>query len=194
LLSQLRGMDIVQHGSTSLNGLVFSGRRAPAETPLNKAITTLVNELIVVIDKCTHRSEVEQCLFPVVDEWVEQTSTLQNSSGAIFSALASLTTQPRRHLVAGITEAMSADEEGALSVTNVPGSMFKLIQDRVSISQDDWFGAFKESIASQASRQESILLFTYGLNFLKVCGLIREKRVRGNTIFEKAVLVWSSGD
>jgi hypothetical protein len=38
------------------------------------------------------------------------------------------------------------------------------------------------------------LLFTYGLNFLKVCGLIREKRVRGNTIFEKAVLVWSSGD
>jgi hypothetical protein len=51
------------------------------------------------------------------------------------------------------------------------------------------FGAFEESIASQASRQEAILLFTCGLNFLKVCGLIRKKRVRGNTVFEK--MYWS---
>jgi hypothetical protein len=194
LLARLRRTDTGQPGSTSLNALVLSGQRAPVETLLNKTITTLLNELIVVVDKCTHRSEVEQCLFPIVDDWVEQTNTLQNSSGAISSALASLTTQPRRHLVAGIAEALPADEEGAFSVANVPGSMFKLVQDRVSISQDDWFGAFEETIASQASRQQSILLFTYGLNFLKVCGLIREKRVRGNSIFEKAVLVWSSGD
>jgi hypothetical protein len=194
LLARLRSTGTVQPDSTSLNALVFSGRRALVETLLNKTITTLVNELIVVIDKCTHRSEVEQCLFPMVDDWVEQTNRLQNSSGAISSALVSLTTQPRRHLVAGIAEALPAEEEDALIVANVPGSMFKLVQDRVSISQDDWFGAFEETIASQASRQDSILLFTYGLNFLKVCGLIREKRVRGNTIFEKAVLVWSSGD
>jgi hypothetical protein len=194
LLARLRNTGTTQPGSTSLNGLVFSGGRASVETVLNKTITTLVNELIVVIDKCTHRSEVEQCLFPIVDDWVKKTNTLQNSSEAISNALASLTTQPRRHLVAGVAEAIPTDEEGALSIANVPGSMFKLVQDRVSISQDDWFGAFEESIASQASRQESILLFTYGLNFLKVCGLIREKRVRGNTIFEKAVLVWSSGD
>jgi hypothetical protein len=194
LLARLRKSGTVQPGSTSLNGLIFSGGRAPVETLLNKTITTLVNELIIVIDKCTHRSEVEQCLFPIVDDWVEKTNTLQNSSGAISSALISLTTQPRRHLVAGVAEAIPAEEEGALSIANVPGNMFKLVQDRVSISQDDWFGVFEEGIASQAGRQESILLFTYGLNFLKVCGLIREKRVRGNTIFEKAVLVWSSGD
>jgi hypothetical protein len=194
LLAQLRSTGTVQPDSTSLNALVFSGRRAPVETLLYKTITTLVNELIVIIDKCTYLSEVEQCLFPIVDDWVEQTNRLQNSSGSISSALASLTMQPRRHLVAGIAEALPADKEGAVSVANVPGGMFKLVQDRVSISQDDWFGAFEETIASQASRQDSILLFTYGLNFLKVCGLIREKRVRGNTIFEKAVLVWSSGD
>jgi hypothetical protein len=194
LLAQLRRTGTEQPGSTSLNALVFSGRQVLVETLLNTTITTLANELIVVIDKCTHRSEVEQCLFPIVADWIEQTNRLQNSSGAIYNALASLTTQPRRHLVAGLSEAVPVNEDGALSVANVPGSMFKLVQDRVSISQDDWFGAFEETIASQASRQQSILLFTYGLNFLKVCGLIREKRVRGNTIFEKAVLVWSSGD
>jgi hypothetical protein len=193
LLARLR-TNSVQPGSTgSLHALVFSDR-PHVESLLNKTITTLINELIVVIDKCTHLSEVEQLLFPIVDDWIEQTDKLQNSAVAEASALASLTTQPRRHLVAGIMEPVPVDEEGAFWIANVPGNMFKLVQDRVSISNDDWFGAFEETIASQASRQESVLIFAYGINFLKVCGLIREKRVRGNTIFEKAVLVWSSGD
>jgi hypothetical protein len=34
----------------------------------------------------------------------------------------------------------------------------------------------------------SILLFTFRLNFLKVRGSVREKRVKGNTILEKGVL------
>jgi hypothetical protein len=176
----------------SLNNLVFS-KVDHVESLLNERVSTLANELIVVLDKCTYVAEVEKCLHPIVETF-GQIATLPNSSAAAATALASLTTQPRRHLVAGIINMVPVGREDPFSVANIPSLMFKLVQDRVTIPQGEWFGTFEECIALLATRQESILFFAYGLNYLKLCGLIREKRMRGDTIYEKAVLVWSSGD
>ena len=161
-----------------------------------EALVQLINELIILADSCSYSSDMEQCLEPVLNEWTEHVNAHADGSSMMSSsALAALCVQPRRHTVTGLTEGR-IDEASPVSVSSLVGRMYRLIQDRVSLSQDDWYGAFRADLPSDIGRQESFSLFICGINYLKLQGLLREKRVpsRGDTVYEKAVLVWCSGD
>jgi len=162
----------------------------------NKALLQLLNELIIFADSCSYPSDMEKCLEPVMNEWMEQVNTYSGTSTTMSSeeAIASISVQPRRHIVAGMIK--GSDGIFDFSVSTLLGRMYKLIQDRVSLSQDDWYNGFRADLPPGIGRQESFSLFICGIYYLKLQGLLRERRVpsRGDTVYEKAVLVWCSGD
>jgi len=160
-----------------------------------EARVQLINELIILADSCSYPSDMEQCLEPLLNEWTEQANVYSGSSTTMSSAaLTSLNVQPRRHTVAGMIEGI--DDLSPFSVSSLVGRIYKLIQARVSLSQDDWYNSFRADLPPGIGRQESFSLFICGIYYLKLQGFLRERRVpsRGDTVYEKAVLVWCSGD
>lgn len=83
-----------------------------------------------------------------------------------------------------------------LSLTTIAGKMYQLIQDRVAATQEDWYKEFwQRSIrgGAECSREDSFVLFSLGLRYLKQCGFIAEKvRVgsKSDIIYERSKLVW----
>jgi hypothetical protein len=71
------------------------------------------------------------------------------------------------------------------------------IRNRISIPQQEWFDGFcVQSRSLAVDRQEIFELFICGVNFLKMQGLVRERKAfgRDEVVYDKATLVWCSGD
>ena len=111
----------------------------------------------------------------------------------------SLMVPHRRH----VTSALMANNNNHYPATTkfadvcqIPCILFRLVADRVAIPRQDWFQLYKEWMKPK-DLEEAWLLFCLGVHQLMHVGLIREKsRVGKNaqSVYEKAALVWSSGD
>ena len=85
-----------------------------------------------------------------------------------------------------------------VQLTTVPSILFRLMDGRVAIPRYDWFQLYKEWTNKLGDdNEEAWSLFALGVYQLIYVGLIRERRGgsnRAETVYEKAALVWSTGD
>lgn len=187
----------------------------------------LVNELIVLVGNCRDGdslSEIEQLLDEIVGRWLRHQSRNNTEKEEPKSspwewlvekdwpALAkSFSPELRHQTVAAFlsgpspTNHLTNNSERRLthlSLENIAGTMYRLIQDRVAVAQVDWYEEFWQRAivddpSVEACRGKSFALFSMGLRFLKQSGFISEKlRVgsKSDIIYERAKLVWCGGD
>ena len=149
-----------------------------------------LNELIVLLDNCASLQEILQCLDFVEDDW----STFADSLPLRIPLTGqSRLSQPRRDLVEGL---LVDEDEDVLGLSSVPGILYSVFNQRVSVSLSEWMQSFiDERVSHEMDVSEAAAHFSAGVNFLKVQGLIRERRAGGknDTIFEKTAVVFSSG-
>lgn len=102
--------------------------------------------------------------------------------------------RPRSQFLRGLVQGSRITKEFNLVAT--VGQMYELIEDRVSISQQEWFGLFRNTIATELSQDEALTLFGYGCFHLKLCGLLNEKtraaQQKTEVRYEKAIVIWCS--
>ena len=184
-----------------------------------------VNELIVLVGNCrdgdSSLSEIEQLLDETLGRWInhrcdantgkEPSSEWDWLTEKDWVSLAeSFSPEPRHQTVAALLRGHSpADRPTSnsntrsnhLSLFNVAGTMYRVIRDRVAVTQEDWYEEFWQraivEAAEDVSRDKSFAQFSLGLRYLKQCGFISEKlRVgsRSDIIYERAKLVWCGGD
>lgn len=181
---------------------LLPGDKLPHETLIREKTADAINELIVLFDQCTTVSEVIKCLEPLTDAWVTKSpSPLDNPLLLPSSQDEKVCSPPlprRDHVNAMLEDLECVGDDRSVIV---PGCMYRLILDRASISETDWFNSFVETYQHPAgtdatSRTMLFHLFGCGVRHLQICGLIRDRRVTGKsgTTYEKTALVWCGGD
>ena len=179
----------------------------------------LIHELIILVGNCrdgNNLSEIEQLLNYILQNWMlVHTEGESPSVGSWWTkqdwepVVESFSSEPRRQSVAALLRLQEAPGECGdsdngrlvhLSLVNIAGTMYRLIQDKVAVTQEDWYEDFWQKAiveaAVEVSREKSTALFSFGLRYLKQCGFISEKlRVgsRSEIIYERA-LVWCGCD
>lgn len=171
--------------------------RKDDDLAMGNAVIDFINELIVLTDNYSHVSDAEICARELIDDWAQKSSaTLDDDDNG--EALASLEVQLRRCTVVGLIEEIPESPKSASFAANIVSRMYRLIRDRVAISQDEWLYGVRGSmnIPENITRQEIFSLFICGVKYLKLCGLIREKRPigRAEVVYEKTVMVWCGFD
>lgn len=162
---------------------------AATDTQSPRLLASL-NELIVLLDNCPHLHEILQCLDFIEHDWSTWADSLPLR---VPLAGQSRLAQPRRDLAEGLMDDGEADVNG---ISSVPGVLYGVFHRRVSVSLSEWMQSFTDEWASHyVDVSEAIAYFSVGVNFLKVQGLIRERKAGGKheTIFEKTAVVFSSG-
>jgi hypothetical protein len=181
------------------SGYHFNLRNKSLGSGADREMTDIVNELIILCDNCYTCLDMDKCLARYKDDWARHTRDVTGSStsAAVDSELAALDVQPRRHSMRGLLDGLpTSNPASPTNLVHLVGNMFKLIQDRITVLQSEWFEVFRQTFALEASFAEALVLFGYGIYHLKLCGLLREKRVHGknDVRYEKALLVWCSGE
>jgi hypothetical protein len=209
---------------TALSIAKVSEQQQPSKKLLLHTQVDGVNELIVLMhayheeavvgedkenaDAISHR---KANLWKCVEEWVHGLlqllssahSKLSSSNKASDEALCGILLPEHRRNVAAnlnsygdkIGNSTSTDRHEAIST--VPSQLFRLMTNQVSIERYDWFELYKDWIGKLSLDEEEMwALFSLGIYQLINVGLIREKRAtnRGQVVYEKAALVWSTGE
>jgi hypothetical protein len=148
-----------------------------------------VNQLIVLLDQCTYKPDVQYCVQVGLKQWNKLISTCLDQDFVLDPSIKFSELQPRRELVAGIIK----EYEWKESVGPVLGCMYELIlRDNGYGSQDEWFKLFNGNYIGGKTGRELFLVFAYAVNFLKVTGLIRERRVGAKCVYDRGVIIWCS--
>jgi hypothetical protein len=158
---------------------------------LDERLEDSINELVVLLDNCRNLQEILQALDHYEEEWQQHLANLPLRVEIVGHGRQKAS-QPRRDLVDGLFGIPSRYESSDL--VNVSGNLYVFLKHRVSIAFNDWLDLFMNAneIGDEA---QAFALFCAAINFLKVQGLIRERRGAGRaeSIFEKTAVVFSSG-
>eukprot|EP00977_Amphora_coffeiformis_P005228 scaffold1117_cov167-Amphora_coffeaeformis.AAC.22 len=170
---------------------VAKARALAAANNQNSRLLAPLNELIVLLDNCPNLYEILQCLDFIEDDW---STFADNLPLRVPLTGQSRLAQPRRDLVEGL---LVDEDEDVNGLSSVPGILYSVFNHRVSVSLSEWMQSFidDERASQQMDPSEAVATFSVGINFLKIQGLIRERRAGGktDTIFEKTAVVFSSG-
>ena len=190
-------------------------REAEREKMLIGKKLDLLNQLIVLVGKSRHSDDLVE-LEDLFKRWAfpncwgpnneDNTSNCSNvwlitpprcDSPPITSDILSAS-EPRKQVVVALSRLpvppRSVPQQQP-SLAYLPSMMYRLIHDRVAVTQEDWYDKFWENVNGQydCSREQSYALFSLGLRYLKQCGLVAERiRVgsRSDLVYERAKLVW----
>lgn len=188
---------------------LLPGDKEPYEAEIRGKTVHSINELLLLFDQCRSISEAQSCLAPLVHEWVSQSPSPFLLKPMCFledDEMSCRPPQPRRDHVQALLELNfvtaaggGGDEEDKW--VYIPGCLYRIILDRVSISESEWFDSFVETFpvgpgGDVASRAKLFHLFGCGVRHLQISGLIRDRRLKGKSgiMYEKAALVWCGGD
>jgi hypothetical protein len=191
----------------------------PSKKLLLHAEVEIANELIVLMhayqeegvvgedkrynDVTNHR---KANLWKSVEEWVHgllQLLSTAHSSKASDDALCRILLPEHRRNVAvalnihGDKINKSTDIHKHEAISTVPSQLFRLMTNQISIERYGWFELYKDWIKKLSLDEEEMwALFSLGIYQLINVGLIREKGAasRGQVVYEKAALVWSTGE
>lgn len=187
-----------------------------------------VNEMVVIVSNCRDGddlTEIEQLFDEVLQRWASCNTKIEGNSDAepklktndtaMHSSKClgdSLASEPRKEIVAALLLSSEVwhwpPQQGRLQVdtrdstcplASVSGIMYRLIKDRVALTQEEWVEAFRHQMLDMGNESNSehifYTLFSLGLRYLKQCGLVAEKLRVGSTkdiIYERAKLVYCS--
>jgi hypothetical protein len=192
-------------------------RVAEFEKQLMDKKLLLLNELIVLVGKSRDSddlTEVEELLTrwgcPATRRRRDEATTSNASEGGAWPidsltcdspaiTSGSLTSsEPRKQVVAALSnlpEPRRSNQQQQLPLTCLPSMMYRLIHDRVTVTEEDWYDEFWEKAGTEydCCREQSFILFSFGLRYLKQCGLVAEKiraGTRSDLLYERAKLVW----
>jgi hypothetical protein len=151
-----------------------------------------INQLVILVDQCTQVSQVHRLIVsPILKGWTMHlewlfSETLSSSSSFMKSVVQQA--QPRRQTTAGLLSHSLGSATTCLPISSLerlPGILYGLILNRVSIPQDEWFFEYFQRLRQyqqqqaqepRYSRQEAFALFCCGTQHLKILGLIKERR------------------
>jgi hypothetical protein len=196
--------NLSQSESTFASLDLLPGDRAPYEAIIREQTLRTVNEQIVLLDQCTTLAMVLSCLNTADDALLPSPwPTTPMPSEPEYSP------QPRRDVVSALLEDPPSQPISSLDQdaydNAIPGDMYRIILDRASISESEWFHAFvhatkSETHGSGRDSARQFACFACGARYLEVCGLIRRRCIVGKSgsnasaVYEKTALVWCSGD
>ena len=185
------------------------------QTSMQKRLACKINEFIVVLDHCITLGDVYRvmsALLLIIDEnsASEQDPLERNNNVAVHIPC------PRRDHVRALVQDMDNESNNMtnnddnnsktmLSLMNVPGIMYRLIQNRVSVTEIEWYQAFLDHVQSSnfvpmttdtgETTTDWFQIFGCGIRHLQISGLIRRNEGRNNSIqYERTALVWCGGD
>jgi hypothetical protein len=160
-------------------------------------VHTCINELIILIGNCNTFSDVYQCIDAIVTQAVTHIYTqLLRISDSADHTMTALTAQSRRHTVHALLQVDTTRTNQDSVCAVVPGILYRILQDRMSIGLNEWLTGFQNQKLSDVSDENIMMYFGYGLNVLKMLGLVNEKQSmgKGESTFKKCAIVWCSGD
>lgn len=192
--------------------LTIAGRM-PVPARLRNLLSQL-NRLILLVDGANDKEEVQKGVSEMFVEWVHnvsivgaalQTGRSDDSNPFIPSTNDSLSTtiidaivpQNRRQLTDAIFYPSPCLNKNDFHALYAPCMLFRLVQDCVIVSRDEWFQAFATTFDGVVSLECLWSSFAFGIHQLCYCGLLNEKRGRSkndSTLYERTALVWCSGD
>jgi hypothetical protein len=189
----------------------FAGR-TPAPVDL-RSVCSQLNRLIILTDAAKDEKGIDKGVSEMFAEWVHsvsvvgaalQTGRSDDSNPFIPSTNDPLATaivdaivpQHRRQLAGAIFYPSSCLNENDFYARYVPCMLFRLLQESVVVSRDEWFQAFCTTFDGVASLEDLWSSFAFGIHQLCYCGLVNAKRGRSknDTLYERTALVWCSGD
>jgi hypothetical protein len=158
---------------------------------LCESLVDKINELVVLLDNCGNLQEILQALDHYEGEWQQHLETLPLRMELVGQSQ-QMPSQPRRDLTDGLFGTPIRYESSDLA--NISGNLYVFLKHRVSIAFNDWLNLFMDTNGTD-DEARAFALFCASINFLKVQGLIRERRGAGRaeSIFEKTAVVFSSG-
>jgi hypothetical protein len=189
---------------------LFHDEVAYHQTSIQNRVRCKINELIVLLDNCIILDDVHRCidsllLFNGETSGYDHPLNEGDNHSAVFVPC------PRRdHVRALVHEIDSEDNDNnnkrTLLLINVPGIMYRLIQNRVVITEIEWYQAFLDHVQSNnyapttknievATTNDWFHIFGCGIRHLQFSGLIRRNEGRNHSIqYERTALVWCGGD
>ena len=137
------------------------------------------NELVILLDHCTAIDEFE--------------AVLKERFGDLASEKHDAIVQLRRPVVEGLIQYHPSTTDPPL--VKAPAILYQTLLHRIAISRLEWFRQF---IVQSGSDDEDMgtmaKSFQYGINHLRIMGLIKENRRGSDISYEKVTLIFCSGD
>ena len=208
LLAQLRKYILDTGRSSELT----IAERTAVQARLRDLLSHL-NRVILLVDAVNDEEVVQNGVSEMFMEWVYnvsvvgaalQTRRSDDSNPFIPSACDPLSTliidaivpQQRRQLADAILYPSPCLSNNDFHALYMPCLLFRLLQESVIVSRDEWFQAFATTFDGMASLEDLWSSFSFGVHQLCYCGLVNEKRGsrKNDTLYERTALVWCSGD
>lgn len=168
-------------------------------------------------DNTNEKESVQRYLWQSVEEWIYELlqmletthAELNKSPGRAATSLHQdtvcqvLLPEHRRHIATALigheSKSKTTKKDRDALLRAVPSELFRLMTNIVAIERYEWFDLYKDWIGfDDSDKDEAWALFSVGVHQLIYVGLIREKRgvrrIAGQIFYEKAALVWSTGE
>jgi hypothetical protein len=145
-----------------------------------------LNELIILCAASASQTDMLRSLAEVQRAWSDHISVFVS-----FEQLSTSTRiQPRRQFLRGFMQSLNTTND--FNLVTIAAQMFELFDDRVSISQNEWFVLFRNAVAADVSQQKALEWFAYGFLHLKLCGLLKTRNLnqKSEVRYEKAMVIW----
>jgi hypothetical protein len=145
-----------------------------------------LNELIILCAASVSQVDMLSSVVEVQRAWSDHLSAFVSSDQ--FSTWTRI--QPRRQSLRGFMQGLHTINHSNL--VTIASQMFELIDNRVSISRNEWFALFRNAVATDVSQQKALESFAYGFLHLKLCGLLKTRNLNQKTEirYEKAMVIW----
>ena len=196
---------------------LFDDEKVQHQTNIENRVQYKVNELIVLLDHCITVRDVNRCMDALL--WMKNGETSENNPqmNELDSNRPVHVSCPRRDHVRALVHDIDIDSTGQirtlnqdsnqmnLLLINVPGIMYRLIQNRVTVTEIEWYQAFLDHVENhdvepttehkEMTTTNWFHIFGCGIRHLQISGLIRRNEGRNNSIqYERTALVWCGGD
>ena len=194
---------------------LFDDEKVQHQTNIENRVQYKVNELIVLLDHCITVRDVNRCMDALL--WMKNGETSENNSqmNELDSNRPVHVSCPRRDHVRALVHDIDSTgqirilnqdrNQTNLLLINVPGIMYRLIQNRVTVTEIEWYQAFLDHVENhndvpttehkEMTTTNWFHIFGCGIRHLQISGLIRRNEGRNNSIqYERTALVWCGGD
>ncbi len=148
----------------------------------------LLNELIILCSASVTHLDMIGSVARLHQVWSNHISVFVSSEGSPAGSQI----QPRRQFICGLVHGIRVTKE--LNLVAMVGQMYELIEDRASITNEEWFGIFLNTVAADFSHTDALIMFSYGIFHLKLCGVLKEKtraiNQKAEVQYEKVIVIW----
>jgi hypothetical protein len=194
---------------------LFDDEKIHYQKGLHNRMKYKINELIVLLDHCITLHDIHRC----IDSMLSMNREKEGSDEQIYpfgdNNSSMYVPCPRRDHVRALMREIDNSEidtignkddnnnKKTLLLINVPGIMYRLIRNRVVVTEVEWYEALLDHVRNNyiaptseyAEMTDWFHIFACGIRQLQLSGLIRRNEGRNNAIqYERIALVWCGGD